>query len=178
MNKESIQHDQNGKNKYLSRIEVNFGSNVKKHQWSVFGHPINMDEEQQQIRIVKKRSDDSVFYLFSIDENIDFVDLISHAITIVNVNSEMEKKMILMQEKINELGELFQNLTYNELTTLKFVYKAPKNKKQKSPIKNTQTNNIDVHPENVVEEQFEYISQPNGKFRVDETPDNVIPEDL
>jgi hypothetical protein len=184
MSKETIQLDPN-LNNILTRIEVNFGSNVQKHQWNVFGHPINVNQEKQIIRVIKKRSDDAVFYLVSLDDKIDFIDLISHAITIVDVNSEMEKKMTLMQEKINELGILFNELTYSELKTLKFNYKKSKKKKN-------------IVEENEVIQECETINPPQvetvdkidmGRFephknikeeryKIDKTPESVIPENI
>jgi hypothetical protein len=187
MNKEPIQLDDNGKNKLLSRIEVDFHSDVKSHKWSVFGHPINTDEEIQQIRVIKKRSNDSVYYLISLDNEIDFVDLISHAMTIVNVNNEMEKKMILMQEKMNELGILFNDLAYNELKTLKFNYKTSKKKKQQIeekpvteniPVENPPVENGEFIPQQPVTYQPEFLDKIKNRPKIDMTPDMVIPEDI
>jgi hypothetical protein len=178
MNKDVVSVDENTV-KNLSRIEVDFKSNVPKFRWSVFGNPINSDEEIQDIRVVKKASNDDIYFLVTINDNIGFSDLITHAQTIVEVNSEMEQKMSLMQQKLHEISILFKDLSYNELKTLKFSYKK---KNKKNIVENEQVKDEKIFiPPMIVEQQEEHIEKNFNKQKKivkDETPETVIPEDL
>ena len=163
-------------NQILKRIEINFYSNVNGHKWSIFGNPVDSSVEEQDIKIVKKRSNDDVYYIISLKEHIDFIELISHAITIIEFNREMEQKMKLIEDKMNELSQLFQTLTYNELKTLKFAYKKKPGKKKS--VKNE--NNLDIEVKKDEKPKFKhYKKMPKDvDVNIDEIPSSVIPGDL
>ena len=58
----------------------------------------------------------------------DIFDLIEETI---KANNDIVLKLKLLRDKVEELKEMFSNHTYDELTTLKFVFEAPKNEKPK-----------------------------------------------
>ena len=58
----------------------------------------------------------------------DMFDLIEETI---KANNDIVLKLKLLRDKVEELKEMFSNHSYDELTTLKFVFEAPKNEKPK-----------------------------------------------
>jgi hypothetical protein len=58
----------------------------------------------------------------------DIFDLIEETI---KANNDIVLKLKLLRDKVEELKEMFSNHSYDELTTLKFVFEAPKNEKPK-----------------------------------------------
>ena len=61
----------------------------------------------------------------------------------ISYNKDMERKIELFQEKINELQDLFSVLDYDELCTIEFKTKKKK-KKNKSEIQKTECDNDNV----------------------------------
>jgi len=119
---------ENGRPVRFTRIEVDLRSNVPDYKWQIFSSPIEAPIELQVIKVIKRDSNDSVYHIFSTEENVEFSHLIDHAQLIVDTNVDMEKKMVLIKEKMNELSDLFQKLSYKELSTLTFNYKKNKSK--------------------------------------------------
>lgn len=58
----------------------------------------------------------------------DIFDLIEETI---KANNDIVLKLKLLRDKVEELKEMFSNHSYDELTTLKFVFETPKNEKPK-----------------------------------------------
>jgi hypothetical protein len=113
----------------IIRVEIDFKSSVPRYKWDVFGYPQDVAVSRQTIKTAKRKSEDDVYYIYSTDSSISFVDLLKHAQVIIDVNTAVEERRSLLAKKIEELTSLFSQLEYGELETLSFKWK----KKKKSP---------------------------------------------
>lgn len=119
----------NGVSQSITRIEVDFQPKFENQPWNVFGYPNNVSEREQKIKCVKRKSNDYVYFVFGLSQEVTFLDLIKHVEDIVKVNKIIEDKTELLKSKSSELIKLFSELEYDELKTLTFKYK-PKRKKK------------------------------------------------
>jgi hypothetical protein len=141
----------------LAFITVNFSK-----KWQI---PSNeLLDEMFNVKCVNK-NDGSGYYYFSPIENglynvFDAVDFT------IEFNMNLEEKTNLLQEKINELKNLFVSLPIETLRTIKFKYnekQTKKNKKNKSndEIVNQVVDNTD-YSETTVNNVVENINENNS----------------
>lgn len=90
-------------------------------------------------------------------------------------NKDLEKRVILFQEKVTELQEIFKKEDYKTLKTLEFKFKKPKENKErkKSTEKQPSQPNKVESVENVVEENTEVKEKRSKKSTATKKPRRV-----
>jgi len=104
------------------RIEVDLYSNNLDDSgkpFAVFGKPSNVEQEKQTIQVVKKEG--TVYHFFTMKEGFGYNELFEHAFEVIEYNERTQKKNALIKQKMSEFAKLCVDLTYDELTLLKFV---------------------------------------------------------
>lgn len=90
-------------------------------------------------------------------ENVSLDEVFQCIRETIDYNKDLEKRLILFQEKVKELREIFKNEDYNSLKTLEFKVKKPKEKNTKKNKKCTEENNIETDKIIEKEEKVEEI---------------------
>lgn len=71
------------------------------------------------------------YYYYANSENTTYEDIFDLVEETIKANNEIVLKMKLLRDKGEELKQLFSELSYDELVTLKFVTEKPKEAKPK-----------------------------------------------
>ena len=71
------------------------------------------------------------YYYYANSENTTYEDMFDLVEETIKANNEIVLKMKLLRDKGEELKQLFSELSYDELVTLKFVTEKPKEAKPK-----------------------------------------------
>jgi hypothetical protein len=116
----------------VTKMEVDFKSNIDDYKWVLF------NSQDGRIILIKKEKTDTTYYVCSTNSEISYNDILEHCKLIIDTNLETEQKTGLMKKKMGELGKLFTDLTYDELKTITFTYKKNK-KKNKISINKQET---------------------------------------
>lgn len=113
-------------------------------------------ENSDKVYCVPATDGEGMFYYFGeVETGIGYIfDCIDETI---HYNEDVEKKIVLLREKVRELQELFANETYETLSTLKFVTEQPETKKSKRgrPPKKQAEQNKTEEKETMIEETKE-----------------------
>lgn len=119
----------------------------------------------ETVSCVNQTESGAYVYFTEVNNGIDAVfDAIDHTI---NYNEDVEKKITLLRQKINELQELFANETYENLQRLSFVIQGGAKKRGRKP---KQQDAVDV----VKEEAKDAVSDCVG---VQEQPVGTVGEE-
>lgn len=111
--------------------------------------------EQFQVSTTYDKSTGGYYFVTKVDDGVENVfDAIDY---VVKLNQSIEEKKQLLQEKANELSELFASEPIERLRTLEFVFK-PQKKQVKKGKKNKKTEEIPPS-DPVVEETAENIQE-------------------
>ena len=104
-----------------------------KPEWSVIKP---MDNDVQFMRDNDKK--DSYYYIAPLDEKAEHLQGIFNTIDeTITYNEELEKKVELLQKKIEEMQQLFTDKPLEELLTMEFTFKGEKKKKKQTKKKET-----------------------------------------
>lgn len=90
-------------------VKVEFPS-----QWKVF------DSEDKRIKITPSDNDNDVIFYYGNSSEVTYEDIFDLIENTIATNEELTKKLRLLQDKINELKELFSTSSYDDLVTLQF----------------------------------------------------------
>lgn len=83
-------------------------------------------------RIKVTPSDDGALtYYYADSKDTSYEDMFDLVEETIKANNDIVLKLKLLKDKVTELKELFSELSYDELTTLKFVTEKVKNEKPK-----------------------------------------------
>jgi hypothetical protein len=113
-------------------------------------------------RIKVTPSDDGALtYYYADSKDTSYEDMFDLVEETIKANNDIVLKLKLLKDKVNELKELFSELSYDELTTLRFVTNKSKSDKAKRKYtkKKKEAENEEEVPQieetNTVEEKIE-----------------------
>ena len=147
----------NGMKPYFRGIEMYNEALIVKVQFPPKWKAYNSNDERIKVTPSENVANEVFYYASSEDTTYDEIfDLIEETI---KANQDIVLKIKLLRDKVEELRELFSTLSYDELTTLKFVtdgIKKPKGskkhaKKEKTPQKPNKEE-MEASCETIVEE--------------------------
>ena len=84
-----------------------------------------------RIKVTPSDNDKSLTYYYADSKDTTYEDMFDLIEETIKANNDIVLKLKLLRDKVEELKELFSQLSYDELTTLKFVTEAVKNDKPK-----------------------------------------------
>ena len=84
-----------------------------------------------RIKVTPSDNDKSLTYYYADSKDTTYEDMFDLIEETIKANNDIVLKLKLLRDKVEELKELFSQLSYDELTTLKFVTEAIKNDKPK-----------------------------------------------
>lgn len=120
---------------YDPSVEMTGGLNIVRvkfpDKWRVYSN------DNETIKVAQSETTANEWFYYANAESVDvddIFDLIEHT---VKFNKEMSLKIKLLNEKIDELKELFSDKDLDELKTLEFITSKPK--KRKNTKKKTET---------------------------------------
>lgn len=115
---------------YDPSIEMTGGLNIVRvtypDKWRVYSN------DDETIKVAASETEANKWFYYANAEFVDvedIFDLIEHT---VKFNQEISKKIKLLNEKIEELKEIFSNTSLEELETLEFVMEKPKKKEKRT----------------------------------------------
>lgn len=115
---------------YDPSIEMTGGLNIVRvtypDKWRVYAN------DDESIKVAQSETTANEWYYYANADVVDvedIFDLIEHT---VKFNKEVAKKIKLLNEKIEELKELFSETSLDELETLEFVMEKPKKKERRT----------------------------------------------
>lgn len=120
---------------YDPSIEMTGGLNIVKvkfpDKWRVYSN------DNETIKVAQSETVANEWFYYASAEEVDvedIFDLIEHT---VKFNKEMANKIKLLNEKIEELKDLFSTTSLEELETLEFTMEKPSKKKKRYTKKKT-----------------------------------------
>jgi len=119
-------------NGFVLRLEVDFTPMVRDLRWTVFN---KKDNKEVDFIFVTPKSGHSnnIYHILGMEGRVTFDDLINHSKHIINFNTDIEEKKLLLKQKFEELGELFAKHDIEDLRCLDFVIRPQKKDKLPAP---------------------------------------------
>jgi len=84
-----------------------------------------------RIKVTPSETTANEMFYFADSKDTTYDDIFDLVEETIKANNEIVLKVKLLRDKVEELRELFSNLTYDELTTLRFVTDSVKTAKPK-----------------------------------------------
>ena len=128
-------------------VRVSYPSN-----WKAYG------SADERIMVTPSDSDPNETYYYADSSKATYDDMFDLIEETVKANNEISMKLKLLQEKGEELKELFSTLSYDELLTLKFVTSSQKQSKRK-PRKKVKPDVVEAVAEEPKVEDIEVIEE-------------------
>ena len=115
-----------------------------------------------RIKVTPSDTEANVTYYYADSNNTTYEDMFDLIEETIKANNDIILKLKLLKEKVEELKELFSQLTYEELQSLRFVTDKPKmekpkrkySKKKKASEKPQEEPQIENKEEDVKEEEM------------------------
>jgi hypothetical protein len=115
-----------------------------------------------RIKVTPSDTEANVTYYYADSNNTTYEDMFDLIEETIKANNDIILKLKLLKEKVEELKELFSQLTYEELQSLRFVTDKPKmekpkrkySKKKKASEKPQEEPQIENKEEDVKEEEI------------------------
>lgn len=110
-----------------------------------------------RIKVTPSESDPNMTYYYADSNDTTYEDMFDLVEETIKANTDIILKLKLLRDKYEELKELFSEKTYDELTTLKFVFdditgKKPKRKYTKKKKQEESTDTVEVKEDDVTNE--------------------------
>tara|TARA_Y100000589_G_scaffold325864_1_gene364556 strand:- start:124 stop:792 length:669 start_codon:yes stop_codon:yes gene_type:complete len=124
--------------------------------------------------IIKKdliEKDNNYYVFYTEKEGVTFDDLLDYIEGIISINIEREKKHELFKAKVKELQEIFKTNNLSKLKLLNFKFDEPV-----LSFDSSSEINIDITPNEVVEEKQELDESNVPEEREDDTNSEVVNE--
>ncbi len=104
-----------------------------KDRWGAYPNEANT------IKVAASENEPNSFFYYGDFNEVDLNDIFDLIESTIKNNMDAAKKLQLLNEKFNELKELFSNESLDNLAFLKFVIDKPRKKRKKKDI-NIETN--------------------------------------
>lgn len=118
-------------------------------------------------RIKVTPSDDGALtYYYADSKDTSYEDMFDLVEETIKANNDIVLKLKLLKDKVNELKELFSELSYDELTTLRFV--TNKSKSDKAKRKYTKKKEAEKPQEEPIETSEEEVATSENNDEITE----------
>lgn len=135
-----IQDRINKINEYFKSIEIIDNISIIKVQFKDKWKAYNSDDEK--IKVVKSKDNPNIWLYFGNTNEVTFDEILDLIENTINENLNAAKKISLLNDKFNELKELFATETLERLQTLSFYFNdSPKKRKYTKHKKNSEIEN-------------------------------------
>lgn len=116
-------------------VEMTGGLNIVRvvfePKWVVYGN------DDESIKVARSEERDGEWFYYGNADVVDIEDIIDLIDQTIEHNESILAKIELLREKIEELKELFNEKSLNELRTLRFEFDKPKKKPSSGTKKGT-----------------------------------------
>lgn len=129
MAKKSLQERMNSMKPYFKGIEMYNDALIVKvmfpQKWKIY------NSADERIKATPSETTENEIFYYADSENTTFDEIFDLIEGTIKTNQDIILKIKLLRDKVEELRELFSNLSYDELLTLKFVTESPQKRKEK-----------------------------------------------
>lgn len=103
--------------------------------------------EDGRIKVTPSDTDANLTYYFADSNDTTYEDIFDLIEQTIKANKDIGLKLKLLRDKVEELKELFSNLSYEELLTLQFTTEKPKEEKPKRKYTRKKKKNAEITKE-------------------------------